>query len=58
MPAFTLGGEDGVLVRDLMGDIEDGRAPRVRIRFNMEMTPDLQSSLVWGTLPGTTDETI
>ncbi len=58
LPAFTLGGDDGITVRDLITQAGSGEAPRVRIEFEVEMTPDLQSALVWGTLPGASDETI
>jgi hypothetical protein len=35
-----------------------GRAARVMASFEMRRVPDLKTSLVWGTLPGVTDETI
>ena len=43
-------------MRDLIGRSE--RAPRVRIRLDVKQVPNQKSSLVWGTLPGATDETI
>lgn len=58
LPAFTIGGNDADLVRKLVTAAGTGPAPRVRIRLDVEMTPDLQTALVWGTLPGATDETI
>ena len=58
LPAFTLGGEDGFAVRDLITEAGTGPAPRVRVGFDVEMTSDLRTALVWGTLPGATDETI
>ena len=58
LPAFTIGGDDGDLVRELVTAVGDGPPPRVRIRLDVEMTPDLQTALVWGTLPGATDETV
>ncbi len=58
LPAFTIGGNDGDMVRELVTAAGTGPAPRVRIRLDVEMTPALQTALVWGTLPGATDETI
>src|SRR4029077_12456228 len=56
IPVFALGMEDGYAMRDLIGRAE--RAPRVRIRLDVQQVPGQKSSLVWGTLPGATDETI
>lgn len=58
VPTFTLGSEDGYMVRDLIVDAAGGEAPIVHVRLDVEMVPDLESALVWGTLPGSTDETI
>ncbi len=58
LPAFTIGGDDGDLVRELVTAAGAGPAPRVGIRLDVEMTPDLETALVWGTLPGATDETV
>ena len=58
LPAFSVGGEDGYAVRDLIAAAPAGRPPRVHVEMNVDMTPGLETSLVWGTLPGRTDETI
>ena len=58
VPTFTLGGDDGYAVRDLIAEAAAGKAPRVRVALDVEMVPDLETALVWGTLPGATDETI
>jgi hypothetical protein len=58
IPAFTLGNEDGYAVRDLIAEAPAGQAPRVKVTLDIEMIPDLKTGLVWGTLPGATDETI
>ena len=58
VPAFSLGGDDGFAVRDLIGLAPAGRPVRVNVRLDTEMVPNLQAALVWGTLPGTSDETI
>jgi hypothetical protein len=56
IPVFALGMEDGYAMRDLIGRSE--RAPRVRIRLDVQQVPNEKSSLVWGTLPGASDETV
>src|SRR5262249_34955024 len=55
IPVFALGMDDGYAVRDLIGS---GKPPRLHIRLNVRQVPDMKSALVWGTLPGTTDETV
>ncbi|HJO05021.1 MAG TPA: M28 family peptidase [Acidobacteriota bacterium] len=55
VPTFTLGSDDGYRVRDLIGA---GETPRLSVSLDVEMVPDLETALVWGTLPGATDETI
>lgn len=54
IPAFTLGGADGIAVRDMMAS----QPVRVNVQLDVEMVPNLQTALVWGTLPGASDETI
>jgi hypothetical protein len=57
-PAFTLGGEDGLAVRDVMASLPPGQTARVKATLDVQMVPGLKTSLVWGTLPGASDETI
>jgi hypothetical protein len=57
VPTFSLGQRDGFAVRDLIGQ-SAGTPARVTVRLDVNMAPNLRSSTVWGTLPGTTDETI
>jgi len=57
-PAFTVGSDDGYAARDLIAAMPAGQTARVKARFEMQRVPDLKSALVWGTLPGATDETI
>ena len=57
-PAFTVGSDDGYAARDLIAAMPPGQTARVKARFEMQRVPKLNSALVWGTLPGTTDETI
>jgi len=58
VPTFTVGGEDGIAVRDLIATAAAGQPPQVHVRMDVEMVSDLQTGIVWGTLPGATDETI
>jgi len=57
-PAFTVGSDDGYAARDLIAAMPAGQTARVKARFEMQRVPNLMSALVWGTLPGATDETI
>lgn len=58
-PVFNLGGTDSVAVRDMLAAAQtDGRSMKVAASLTTAMVPHLSTSLVWGTLPGTTDETI
>lgn len=52
---FSLGYEDGIRVRDLLGR---GQSVRVRYRLESASVPNLKTAHVWGTLPGTTDEDV
>jgi len=57
-PAFTVGGDDGFAVRDLIASLPPGQTARVKATLDVQMVPNLKTALVWGTLPGATDETI
>jgi len=57
IPVFALGMEDGYAVRDLIGK-GGGPPPRIHIRLDVRQVPNEKSTLVWGTLPGASDETI
>jgi hypothetical protein len=57
-PAFTVGGDDGLAVRDLIASLPPGQSVRVKATLEVQMVPNLKTALVWGTLPGTSDETI
>src|SRR5262249_23585247 len=57
-PAFTVGSDDGLAVRDLIGSLPPGQSARVKATLDVQMVPNLETALVWGTLPGATDETI
>jgi hypothetical protein len=57
-PAFTVGSDDGLAVRDLIGSLPPGQAAHVKATLDVQMVPNLKTALVWGMLPGATDETI
>jgi hypothetical protein len=57
-PAFTVGSDDGYAARDVIAAMPAGQAARVKASFEMRRVPNLKTSLVWGALPGVTDETI
>jgi hypothetical protein len=54
VPTFSLGMEDGYAVRDLLGK----QPTRLRVKLDVTMTPGRKTGTVWGTLPGSTDETV
>jgi hypothetical protein len=58
IPTFTLGQRDGLAMRDMIGANAAGASPRVRVRLDTQTVPNLKSGTVWGTLPGTSDETV
>ncbi|MGH9321936.1 MAG: M28 family peptidase [Vicinamibacteria bacterium] len=58
VPTFTVGGDDGFAVHDLIAIAPPDRPVRVSVRLDVELVPDLETAIVWGTLPGTTDETL
>ena len=58
VPTFSLGLQDGNAIRDLIGQSRGGQPPRVKIRLDVKTVPNLKTATVWGTLPGTSDETI
>src|SRR5882724_7970126 len=58
VPTFSLGLKDGVAIRDLIGQSRGGQPARVKIRLDVKNVPNLKTATVWGSLPGTTDESI
>lgn len=58
LPSFNLGTEDAIAVRDLIAKAAPGAPPHLRIRLDAKWVAGQKSFLVWGTLPGATDETI
>lgn len=58
VPTFNLGTADALAMRDLIGKAPANAPPRINIRLDAKWVPNQKSFLVWGTLPGATDETI
>ncbi|MGZ5928962.1 MAG: M28 family peptidase [Rhizomicrobium sp.] len=58
VPAFHLGTQDGDTIRDLIGKAPANDPPHIRIHLDADFVSGQKSFLVWGTLPGMTDETI
>ncbi|HEX6895657.1 MAG TPA: M28 family peptidase [Bryobacteraceae bacterium] len=57
-PAFTVGSDDGYAAHDLIAAAPSDQPPRVRLQLDVARVPNLKTALVWGTLPGETEETI
>jgi hypothetical protein len=57
-PAFTVGHDDGNAAREIIAAMPAGQSARVKVKLSVERVPNLKTALVWGTLPGATDETI
>ena len=58
VPTFSMGMKDGYAMRDMIGKAGASAPPHVSVRLDVKMTPNMKTGMVWGTLPGTTDETI
>jgi peptidase M28-like protein len=58
LPSLNLGTEDALALRDLIAQAPAAEPPHVTIRLDARWLSDQKSFLVWGTLPGATDETI
>jgi hypothetical protein len=53
-----VGAADGAAVRQMIEQASAGTAPRLKMRLEIRMVPNLKTANVWGELPGTTDETV
>lgn len=58
VPTFSMGFNDGVGMRDLIAQAGSGPAPHIKLRLDVTMVPNLKTATIWGSLPGTTDETV
>jgi hypothetical protein len=56
--ALTLGNDDGKAARAMIEAAAGGPPPKVRVTLDAARVPNLKTALVWGTLPGATDETV
>jgi hypothetical protein len=56
IPVFALGMDEGYRLRDEL--FASGEPVRIQIRFQVKWVSGRHTATVWGTLPGTTDETI
>jgi len=56
-PGFTLGMKDGLAVREMM-EASNGRPVHVKFSSDIQMVSGEKTSLVWGVIPGMTDEKI
>ena len=55
VPTFSLGQKDGLAMRDFIAAAGAGEA-HVKILLEVKRVPNLKSAMIWGTLPGMTDE--
>jgi hypothetical protein len=58
VPTFSMGMRDGAELRDMIGHAPPAQPVRLKLRLDVQQVPGLKSGTVWGTLKGTTDETI
>jgi hypothetical protein len=58
IPSFTLGFQQGAAVRGLIEQSAGKDAPRIRVRSDIQMQAGQKTSLVWGVIPGMSDEKI
>jgi hypothetical protein len=55
VPTFSLGQKDGLAMRDFIASAGAGET-HVKILLDVKRVPNLKSAMIWGTLPGMTDE--
>ena len=58
VPTFNIGTKDSEMLRAAIAHPPPGQPPHVQIRLAANWLDNQKSYLVWGTLPGMTDETI
>jgi len=58
VPAFTVAHDDGTAARDIIAAMPAGQSARVNVNLQVQQVPNMKTALIWGTLPGATDETI
>lgn len=57
-PAFTVGNDDGTAARAMIESGTSANPAKVRVSLTVQDVPNLKTALVFGTLPGASDETI
>ena len=57
-PSIVLGNDDGNAARAMIEAAGNGVPAKVKVTLDVEKVPNLKTALVWGVLPGATDETI
>jgi hypothetical protein len=55
VPTFSLGQKDGLAMRDFIAAAGAGET-HLKILLDVKRVPDLKSAMIWGTLPGMSDE--
>jgi hypothetical protein len=58
VPTFSIGLADGMKVKDAVGRATAGPAPRISIKLDTRLVPNLKTATVWAELPGDTDENV
>lgn len=58
IPCFSMGFEDGQLLRKSIEQADPASPPKVHIQLDIKKVPGLKTANVVGTLPGTVDENI
>jgi hypothetical protein len=56
VPTFSVGQRDGLALRDLIAT--SAQPVHVKVRLDVQRVQDLKSAMIWGTLPGATDESV
>jgi hypothetical protein len=57
-PAYSIGFDDLVAVRQLIERAGAGPAPRVKVTLDVRTIPGLKTANVWGVIPGMSDEKV
>jgi hypothetical protein len=58
IPAFSIGLDDLVAVRQMIEAAAPGKPPRITINLDATMVRGLKTSMVWAVIPGMTDERV
>jgi hypothetical protein len=57
-PAYSIGLDDFLKVRAMIERAGNGPKPRIAIKLDAKMVPNLKTANVWGVLPGMSDEKV